>query len=89
MTTTDKAMPGYTGRLAVEAFEHARMAFQTRALVRVMLDSVQRLGNGTEASRADLCALLDILERMTDDDHNDALTMARALESRARQNPGS
>ena len=89
MTTTDMGTEGSLGRLTSEAYKHAQDALQTRALIRVMVDSAQRLGNGTEASRAELLALLTLAEGMADQDYQVAINLAHALEARARQNPGS
>ena len=89
MTTTDMGTEGSLGRLTSEAYKHAQDALQTRALIKLMVDSAQRLGNGTEAAKAELQALLVLAEGMADQDYITAMDVARRLEARARQNPGS
>lgn len=89
MTTTDMGTEGSLGRLTSEAYKHAQDALQTRALIRLMVDSAQRLSNGTDAAKAELQALLVLAEGMADQDYITAMDVARRLEARARQNPGS
>ena len=89
MTTTDMGTEGSLGRLTSEAYKHAQESRQTRALIQLMVDSAQRLGNGTDAAKGDLQGLLELAENMATQDFITAMELARRLEARARQNPGS
>lgn len=89
MTTTDTGTEISIGRLTSEAYKHAQDTLQTSSLIRLMVDAAARLGNGTEAAKAELLALLTLAEGMADQDYVKAITIARRLEDKARKNPGS